>query len=92
MYIGSVKFFKHLIITVVLLLITVPMALCIVFGVSGAEKDREISSLKAEIAVLKGEAPENPDNPDNTGTTDNPEETAPVIADTKEPLPITTTP
>ena len=92
LYIGSVKFFKHLIITVVLLLITVPTALCIVFGVSGAEKDREISSLKAEIAVLKGEAPENSDNPDNTGTTDNPEETAPVIADTKEPLPITTTP
>lgn len=90
MYIGSVKFFKHLIITVVLLLITVPTALCILFGVSGAEKDKEISSLKAEIAVLKGETEE---KSDNTGASDNnSEETAPAIADTKEPIPVTTEP
>ena len=88
MYIGSVKFFKHLIITVVLLLIAVPTALCIVFGVSGAQKDKEISALKAEIALLKGEMPE---KPDETGI-DNNEEAAPVIADTKEPVPVTTEP
>lgn len=99
LYIGSVKFFKHLIITVVLLLITVPTTLCIIFGVSGAEKDREISSLKAEIAVLKGEAPESSENPgaDNANNNNNNnEETAPVIADTiadiKEPVPETTEP
>ena len=91
MYIGSVKFFKHLIITVVLLLIAVPTTLCIVFGVSGAQKDREISSLKAEIAVLKGEVPEDSEN-NGADKDNNKEETAPVIADTKESVPITTEP
>lgn len=58
MYIGSVKFFKHLIITVLLLLIIVPTILCIVFGIQGMEKDKEISALRAEISALKGEEPE----------------------------------
>lgn len=58
MYIGSVKFFKHLIITVLLLLIIVPTVLCIVFGIQGMEKDKEISALRAEISALKGEEPE----------------------------------
>lgn len=45
MYFGSVKFFKHLIITALILLIAIPIALCVWFGINN-------SMLKAEIDEL----------------------------------------
>ncbi len=87
MYIGSVKFFKHLIITVLLLLIIVPTVLCIVFGVQGMEKDREILALRAEISALKGEEPseegQEEEIPQETEEKASESETVPVAADTK---------
>ena len=87
MYIGSVKFFKHLIITVLLLLIIVPTVLCIVFGVQGMEKDREILALRAEISALKGEEPpeegQEEEVPQETEEKASESETVPVAADTK---------
>lgn len=86
MYIGSVKFFKHLIITVLLLLIIVPTVLCIVFGIQGMEKDREISALRAEISALKGEEPEEEQEeeiPLETEEDEDEAENVPAAVDTK---------
>ena len=86
MYIGSVKFFKHLIITVLLLLIIVPTVLCIVFGIQGMEKDKEISALRAEISALKGEEPEEEQEEDIPLETEEKEaeaENIPAAVDTK---------
>lgn len=51
MYFGSVKFFKHLIISVVALLIIVPLSLCVIFGVQNAEKAREIAKLREQLTA-----------------------------------------
>ncbi len=53
MYFGSVKFFKHLIMAVLALLIIIPTVICIVQSVQLGEKDAEISELKEEIGALK---------------------------------------
>ncbi len=53
MYFGSVKFFKHLIISVLVLAILIPTCLCISFGIQNNQKAKEISSLKEEIAAIK---------------------------------------
>lgn len=52
MYFGSVRFFKHLIVTILILLIAVPTALAICFGVSNAKRGEEIEKLQADNAVL----------------------------------------
>lgn len=49
MYFGSVKFFKHLIITVLVLLFCVPLGLCIWFGISGAMLRAENSELQHKL-------------------------------------------
>lgn len=51
MYFGSVKFFKHLIIGVLALLIIVPLSLCIVFGAENAARAREIAELREQLAA-----------------------------------------
>lgn len=53
LYFGSVKFFKHLIIGVIILAILVPTGLCIGLGVQNKQKAQEITSLKEEIAAVK---------------------------------------
>ncbi|MDR0222918.1 MAG: polysaccharide deacetylase [Oscillospiraceae bacterium] len=50
MYLGSVSFFKHLILTIAALLIIVPAAVAVGVGADNAAKKREISDLKAVIA------------------------------------------
>ncbi|MGN0596031.1 MAG: polysaccharide deacetylase family protein [Ruminiclostridium sp.] len=52
MYFGSVRFFKHLIITVVILMIAVPAALAVCFGIGNAQKEAEIEELKAQNVSL----------------------------------------
>lgn len=52
MKIGSVKFFKFVIITTVLLLILVPTVLCIVFGVNGAVARRALTQANERIEDL----------------------------------------
>lgn len=51
MYFGSVKFFKHLIVSVTALLIIVPLTLCIIFGVENAAKAREIAELREQLTA-----------------------------------------
>ncbi len=53
MYFGSVKFFKHLIISVIILAILVPSCFCIGLGIQNKQKSEEINSLKEEIAAVK---------------------------------------
>lgn len=63
MYFGSVKFFKHLIIGVVALLIIIPVTLCIIFGAQNSGKSREIAALEEQIAQLRESGAVDPSDP-----------------------------
>ena len=63
MYFGSVKFFKHLIIGVVALLIIIPVTLCIIFGAQNSGKSREIAELEQQIAQLRESGAIDPSDP-----------------------------
>ena len=51
LYFGSVRFFKHLILTVTALLIIVPTVLCIIFAVDNAKKSEEIDRLNSRLSA-----------------------------------------
>lgn len=53
MYFGSVKFFKHLIISIVILAVTVPVGISIGLSVSNKKKTEEISRLTEQVSELK---------------------------------------
>lgn len=53
MYFGSVKFFKHLIIGVIILAIIIPIGICIGLGIENNKKADEITALKEEISSIK---------------------------------------
>lgn len=52
LYIGSVRFFKHLIVCVVCVLIIVPTVLAIMFGIENNKKNEEINALSSDKQVL----------------------------------------
>lgn len=52
LYFGSVRFFKHLILTVTALLIIVPTVTCIILAVDNAKKSAEIDRLSSYIDEL----------------------------------------
>ena len=56
MYIGSVRFFKHLILTVTALLIIVPTVLCILLAVDNGKKAEEIDRLNSCISAQSQES------------------------------------
>ncbi len=51
-YFGSVRFFKHLIISVVILMIAAPTALAVCFGISNSKRGAEIEELTAQNTAL----------------------------------------
>lgn len=51
MYFGSVRFFKHLILTVTALLIIVPIVLCILLAVDNSKKSEEIDRLNSQLSA-----------------------------------------
>lgn len=53
MYFGSVKFFKHLIVGVTLLLIIVPWIFIVLLNVKLSESEEQIKELKADVGELK---------------------------------------
>ena len=53
MYLGSVRFFKHLIICVIILIIIGLLAATIIFAVGNGEKDREIEKLNLDKNALQ---------------------------------------
>lgn len=51
LYFGSVRFFKHLILTVTALLIIVPTVLCILLAVDNGKKSDEIDRLNSQLSA-----------------------------------------
>ncbi len=51
MYFGSVKFFKHLIITVLVILILLPYVTLIVFGVKYTEISKQLVNTQASVST-----------------------------------------
>ena len=51
MYFGSVKFFKHLILIILALMIIIPTVAAVVFIASDAAKEKEINELKALVSA-----------------------------------------
>lgn len=51
MYFGSVRFFKHLILTVTALLIIIPTVLCILLAIDNGKKSEEIDRLNSQLSA-----------------------------------------
>ncbi|MBO5377404.1 MAG: polysaccharide deacetylase [Ruminiclostridium sp.] len=64
MYFGSVKFFKHLIITIIILAILVPTGLCIYLGIQNSQKSAAINKLEAEISSFRQDSSTAFDDPE----------------------------
>lgn len=64
MYFGSVKFFKHLIIGVIILAIAVPAGISIGLSVSNKKKTDEIKSLQAQVSGISTDDTAMPDTPE----------------------------
>ena len=64
MYFGSVKFFKHLIIGVIILAIAVPTGISIGLSVSNKKKTDEIKSLQAQVSGISTGDTSMPDTPE----------------------------
>lgn len=60
-YLGSVRFFKHLILTVVALLIVIPTALSVMFGVTLKKTKGELVQLRLQISQMQTPAPQEKD-------------------------------
>ncbi len=56
MYFGSVKFFKHLIITILILAILIPTGLCVYLGIQNSESNKKIAALEAQISEFRLES------------------------------------
>ena len=56
MYFGSVKFFKHLIITILILAILIPTGLCVYLGIQSSERNKKIAALEAQISEFRLES------------------------------------
>ena len=53
LYFGSVKFFKHLIISILILAILIPTGLCVYLGIQNAQRKAEIAALESEISSFR---------------------------------------
>ncbi len=53
LYFGSVKFFKHLIITILILAILIPTGLCVYLGIQNSEKAKKITELESQISDFR---------------------------------------
>lgn len=76
-YLGSVRFFKHLILTVLALLILVPTMLSVVFGVSLGRTRTELTELQLRIGQLQSPEPRAEDQPDQNDAPSNTEDPQP---------------
>ena len=53
LYFGSVKFFKHLIITIIILAILIPTGLCIYLGIQSSANAKKIAELESQISEFR---------------------------------------
>ena len=88
MYFGSVKFFKHLILTVVALLIIVPTTLCIILLCDNSSKSAEIDRLNSIIAGAEIKD----DGSNNSSVTESSDDTSSETSVTEEGKPSTPAP
>ena len=64
MYFGSVKFFKHLIITIIILAILIPTGLCIYLGIQNSAKTAQITDLRAQLSDFMTDSSKAYDTPE----------------------------
>lgn len=87
MYFGSVRFFKHLILTVTALLIIVPTVLCIIFAVDNAKKSEEIDRLNSRLSAqsedISASATESSDDSKGDSTAENTNKAEPSVTESK---------
>lgn len=87
MYFGSVRFFKHLILTVTALLIIVPTVLCIIFAVDNAKKAEEIDRLNSRLSAqsedISASATESSDDSKGDSTAENTNKAEPSVTESK---------
>ena len=87
MYFGSVRFFKHLILTVTALLIIVPTVLCIIFAVDNTKKSEEIDRLNSRLSAqsedISASATESSDNSKGDSTAENTNKAEPSVTESK---------
>lgn len=72
LYFGSVRFFKHLILTVTALLIIVPTVMCIILAVDNGKKSAEIDRLHSCIDELSQSSASKAESSSVTNSTDEP--------------------
>lgn len=87
MYFGSVRFFKHLILTVTALLIIVPTVLCIILAVDNNKKSEEIDRLNSRLSAqsedISSSATESSDSPKGDSTAESTTNAEPSVTESK---------
>ncbi len=86
MYFGSVRFFKHLILTVTALLIIVPTVLCILLAVDNGKKSAEIDRLNSCLSAqdISSSVTESSDNSaDSKSSAENTKKAEPSVTESK---------
>lgn len=89
MYFGSVRFFKHLILTVTALLIIVPTVLCIILAVDNNKKAAEIDRLNSRLSSqsedISSSATESSDSSKGESTVGNTTKAEPSVTESVKP-------
>lgn len=66
-YLGSVRFFKHLILTVLALMIVIPTVLSVVLGVALGTTRTQLTALRLQISQLQSRTPQEEEPPARNG-------------------------
>lgn len=90
MYFGSVRFFKHLILTVTALLIIVPTVLCILLAVDNGKKAEEIDRLNSCISAQSQESRSSDNESKTSSATESSDKSKPEPSVTESSKPETT--
>lgn len=89
MYFGSVRFFKHLILTVTALLIIVPTVICIILAVDNNKKAAEIDRLNSRLSSqsedISSSATESSDSSKGESTVGNTTKAEPSVTESVKP-------
>lgn len=90
MYFGSVRFFKHLILTVTALLIIVPTVLCILLAVDNGKKSEEIDRLNSQLSAQPQVSQTSDDQSRTSSATESSDNTKAEPSVTESEKPVTT--
>lgn len=90
MYFGSVRFFKHLILTVTALLIIVPTVLCILLAVDNGKKSDEIDRLNSQLSAQSQVSQTSDDQSRTSSATESVKPETSAVPETSAAVPETT--